>query len=277
VKRDWKEKLQTVRGISCDVDGTLRVTGTRDFPSPRIKEAYRTWKDVRGAEKFHDFIVSGSPWSATEYIVRFLDFRGPQVSSGGAEIFDAEKGRMIINYPINKGVARDLCRHLIEPVRAMKGKLWIQDNGLDYDPLDVEYRPQNPYVIVIDSIPAKYTDSLIKELRNNNDITAYKVILAPENEHLEGIHITHHKATKYHAIMEVSDMRGISPKQLLGIGDGPNDRPLLEACGVRVAIRKSDGNVAKELEGLYDYIAPSVEHDGVVDALKQLIGAFSDK
>jgi hydroxymethylpyrimidine pyrophosphatase-like HAD family hydrolase len=54
---------------------------------------------------------------------------------------------------------------------------------------------------------------------------------------------------------------------MIGVGDGHNDLPLFEACGFRVAM----GNADEELKKLADYIAPSVEDDGIVDVIEKFI------
>ncbi len=277
LESDVLKKLASNRGIISDVDGTLRESGTSNPPSDRVRGAFNTWRRERGPENSAVSIITNSPRYKTEHLIRFLGLKGPQVNSGGAEIVDAESGKIISNHPINKGVALDLCRKLIIPTTESGGKLWIQDNGEDFDPLDPNYKPQYPYIIVIDAIPEAYAKSLMEELKAYNDIAAHRVILPPGQDHREGIHITHRDATKYHAVMEISELVNIPPERLLGIGDGPNDIPLFEACGVNVAVRKDDGSVVKILEEQADFIAPSMKNDGVAVFLETVHRIFKNK
>ncbi len=55
--------------------------------------------------------------------------------------------------------------------------------------------------------------------------------------------------------------------EIIGVGDSYNDFPLLMACGLKVAM----GNAAPELKEIADYIAPTVEEDGVVDVIKRFV------
>jgi hydroxymethylpyrimidine pyrophosphatase-like HAD family hydrolase len=55
--------------------------------------------------------------------------------------------------------------------------------------------------------------------------------------------------------------------EIIGVGDGYNDFPLLMACGLKVAM----GNAVPDLKEIADYIAPSVVEDGVVDIISKFI------
>lgn len=60
---------------------------------------------------------------------------------------------------------------------------------------------------------------------------------------------------------------GISTSEIIGIGDHYNDFPLLMACGFKVAM----GNAVPELKAIADYIAPSVENNGLADVLEKFV------
>ena len=60
---------------------------------------------------------------------------------------------------------------------------------------------------------------------------------------------------------------GINTHEIIGVGDGYNDFPLLMACGLKVAM----GNAVEDLKAIADYIAPSVEEDGVADVIDKFI------
>ena len=51
------------------------------------------------------------------------------------------------------------------------------------------------------------------------------------------------------------------------MGDGYNDFPLLMACGLKIAM----GNAVPELKAIADFIAPSVEEDGVATVIEKFI------
>lgn len=57
---------------------------------------------------------------------------------------------------------------------------------------------------------------------------------------------------------------GISWAETMAFGDGENDIPMLQKAGVGVAVANAKENV----KAAADYIAPSVDEDGVAEALK---------
>lgn len=79
--------------------------------------------------------------------------------------------------------------------------------------------------------------------------------------------ISHTAATKQHAILKVAEILKIDTHEIIGVGDGYNDFPLLMACGLKIAM----GNAVLELKEIADYIAPSVDEDGVAHIIEKFI------
>lgn len=63
---------------------------------------------------------------------------------------------------------------------------------------------------------------------------------------------------------------GIAPEETIAFGDGGNDAPMLECCGIGVAM----GNGTDAAKAAADYVTDAVDADGVADALRHfgLIG-----
>ena len=59
----------------------------------------------------------------------------------------------------------------------------------------------------------------------------------------------------------------IEQYEIIGVGDGYNDFPLLMACGLKVAM----GNATEDLKEIADYIAPTVDEDGVADVIEKFV------
>ena len=62
----------------------------------------------------------------------------------------------------------------------------------------------------------------------------------------------------------ILDFFGISLEDTMAFGDGENDIPMLVKAGVGVAVANAKDNV----KAAADYIAPSVDEDGVAEALR---------
>jgi len=74
-------------------------------------------------------------------------------------------------------------------------------------------------------------------------------------------------ANKNAAVLKVAKMLGISTTEIIGIGDGYNDFPLLEACGYKVATENANEN----LKAIADLIIPSYQNNGVQNFIKNFL------
>ncbi len=79
------------------------------------------------------------------------------------------------------------------------------------------------------------------------------------------IELTARGVSKGAALRALARRLGIRHEEIVAIGDQDNDRSLLEAAGLRVAM----GNAVPELKALADLIAPSVSEDGVAWAIRE--------
>jgi hydroxymethylpyrimidine pyrophosphatase-like HAD family hydrolase len=83
----------------------------------------------------------------------------------------------------------------------------------------------------------------------------------------ESVEVINSKATKQFGIYEVAKLLKIETHEIIGVGDGYNDFPLLMACGLKVAM----GNAVPELKAIADFIAPSVQEDGLATVIEKFI------
>ncbi len=63
------------------------------------------------------------------------------------------------------------------------------------------------------------------------------------------------------------DRLGISPEEVLAMGDGGSDIPLLQAAGIGVAME----NATDDVKAAADFVTASCDHDGVAAALKKFV------
>lgn len=87
-----------------------------------------------------------------------------------------------------------------------------------------------------------------------------KAILATQTwDGLPVVGVTHVNATKQEAISHVINYFKINPEEMVAVGDGENDMPMIIAAGMGVAM----GNAVGSLKEIANDIAPTVEEDGV--------------
>jgi len=79
--------------------------------------------------------------------------------------------------------------------------------------------------------------------------------------------ITDKQATKGQAIKYVQNKLNIRKVDTITVGDMPNDLPLFENSDLKIAM----GNADKQLKQNADYIAPSIDENGVADVINRFI------
>lgn len=91
-------------------------------------------------------------------------------------------------------------------------------------------------------------------------------VLLPWRTDLE---ITHADADKWEALRDLADHLGVSADEVMTIGDGDNDRPMLRGAGLSFAM----GNAPEFVKETADYITKDNEHDGAAAAIRKMLEA----
>ncbi len=255
--------------IVCDFDGTL--VGADLKISENVKNAIRSLK-----EKSVKFVIaSGRAFNGpVEDACHEMNLVSPQIVRGGAEIIDSVTGEIIIKENIPD---TDLLR-LIN---------FVNENNLDYwvekelDVYTLEGKPRRAF----GDVPFRDLKTL-----QPHDVPKIGIFVTDENK-FENIYqklliefpslhaikafspagrafdITAAMANKQQAVLHVLKLLNLSRDEVIGIGDGYNDFPLLEACGYKVATE--DAN--ESLKAIADKIIPSYKADGVAKFIEELI------
>ena len=96
----------------------------------------------------------------------------------------------------------------------------------------------------------------------------FSIARSPAFPEIDFINIINSVVSKGEALKILASFLGISTKEIIAIGDGLNDIPLLEAAGLAVAM----GNAFPEVKQVADYITLDVEHSGVAAAVRKFLG-----
>ena len=91
----------------------------------------------------------------------------------------------------------------------------------------------------------------------------FSVARSPAYPDIDFINILNRDASKGQALKELMSFWGHLPAEVIAIGDGLNDIPLLEEAGVSVAM----GNAFPEVKQIADYITLDIEQHGVAAAI----------
>lgn len=243
------------KALMLDLDGTVIPNRRDGMPSPGVTEAIAQAKDL-----IHIGIATGRPLRMVTPITDHLHLSGPVIFLGGAQIYDITERKVLRENPISK---EDLYKVLLL-LKPFNPLIYIDER--DYSVQYTEaYKPKEPFALLVDNLSEKEADEIISKIVHIPTISAHKIFSWEKGKMC--VNISHAYSTKQHAILEVAQILNIEPHEIIGVGDGYNDFPLLMACGLKVAM----GNAAQELKDIADYIAPSVEDDGVADVIQKFI------
>ncbi len=243
------------KALILDVDGTI-LSGRSSLPSERVRVAI---KKAQG--KLHVGLATSRPvFENLKNIFSYLDLNGPSIINAGATVIDPRTFKILWE--------KRMLKEDIETVYQASLRIGVDflmttnENNLK---IGKKTKLNNVLQMWAHAVEPELGEILIKEISNIPTIAPVRV---PSWETSKvDIVITHASATKHHGLAKVAELLGIKPKLMIGVGDGYNDFPLLLACGKKIAM----GNAVSELKEIADYIAPTVEEDGVADIIERFI------
>ena len=244
------------KAIICDLDGTLIPNGSKGLPSKKVTETINMASKV-----IHFGVATARPFFYTKHVTNHLRLSGPSIIHGGAQIIDLTSGKILKEQRIpSEAILKvyDITKKLNLPlfIDEETETIAIPKNWLPHDLLGA-YFP---------SITLKQAKLLEDELSKIPDISVHRIPDWREKQNID-VDINHASVGKQYAILEVAEILGIKTDEIIAVGDGYNDFPFLMACGLKVAM----GNAVPELKAIADYIAPSVDEDGIVDVIERFI------
>lgn len=245
------------KALMLDVDGTIVVFRKGTTPSSKVKHAV-----IKAHRKIKVGLATARPLWDVIYIIKDLEIDMPCIVAGGAQIYDPLKEKIVWEKRIEYKDALKILKI------AKQFKLEVIDIA-DEKPTGKNdfknYRKRKPSQFWIESLDKKLMATFISEVSR---IPTISIIEVPSwNLQNTGVLISHAQATKQHGILEVAKSLNIKTSEIIGVGDSNNDFPLLMACGLKIAM----GNANEELKQIADYVAPSVENDGVAHIIKKFV------
>ena len=236
-----------------DLDGTL--IGRDERVSSRVEAAVL---DVAG--RLPVSIATGREPSDVLRFARQLGLTAPQISDNGARLLDPANGGTLWSSPLLPGQSREI----IGSLRREKVAFIATHPAGTFTHANDITRWDLARVSALD-MEEETADRLAGELGAGPGLNVVKVSL-PYNG-MWAVDVTRAGVDKGTAINEVARLLGIRTRQIIAAGDSYNDLPLLEACGLGIAM----GNAASELKAAADYVAPSVDDDGLAVAIEEFV------
>lgn len=241
------------KAIIFDVDGTL-INGRYALPSEKVTKIINK---ARG--KIHIGLATSRPIFMLTNLIKHLKLSGPSIIDSGATIIDSTTKKILWQ----KNVFMDDVKKVRKISKDNSLGLILSDGKEDIQEKD--YKNENVLQLWIPNIDPDLGEKVRKEISKIPTLAVYQVYSWKEGQ-LDLI-VTHSEATKQHGIMEIAKILGINTHEIIAVGDGYNDFPLLMACGLKVAM----GNAVDDLKAIADYIAPRQEEDGAADVIERFV------
>lgn len=251
------------KAIMLDIDGTLIPYDYEALPSQKVIYAINSIK-----KDIHVSLVTGRSIKSTRRIIKALGLdSGYAVVDGGAYIYNIDKKQVIYE----KFILQKDMHHIVNVLLKYGVDFYVKDEDSRKGP-DRNYKSfhkgdsiKNVTMIFTNEVfSLEQTHKIMRELATPN-ITIFRT--HHKTPDLYALNITHTQATKMHGVAIVAEKLNVKREEIIGVGDSYNDFPLLMASGLKVAM----GNAIDDLKEIADYVAPSVEDDGVYEVIKKFV------
>lgn len=243
-----------------DVDGTLVPYDYDALPSERVAEAIQ-----RVQKKVTVCLVTGRSYPFTKPVIKRLGLRnGFAVVNVGSHVIKLETEEVLYDQPIDPQDVKTITSILHEENVVFFAKQDLHQANYIEHPVTKDMKLKKAYMFFSDAnYSSEKIDRILHKLSKLSHVVPYKA------RHKEGfgINVSHVDATKLHGVEVIMKELKLKREEIIGIGDGYNDFPLLMASGFKVAM----GNAVDDLKAIADYIAPTVEEDGVADVVQKFI------
>lgn len=249
--------MKKYKVIILDLDGTTVPSKADGVASKKVIDAVR-----KAHKKIKISVASGRPYFLAKDILKALNIDGPCVLDGGAQIMDVKSGKILFERFLSIAQQKEILKLVLpygyEIYKSQEGRRAMKSI--------FDANEETGKLVILGATP-KDTIKMLEELAAVEGAAAHPVHNAWINPNYIDIHITNANSTKKHAIQELLQILKVKKNQAIGIGDSLNDLPLFESVGFKVAM----GNAPKELKELADYIAPTIDEDGVVDVIERFV------
>ncbi|MFH1186664.1 MAG: HAD-IIB family hydrolase [Candidatus Levyibacteriota bacterium] len=245
------------KALVVDVDGTLIPNAKKGIPSKKVTEAIR-----KASKKINVSIATGRPFFMLSHIIKHLGLKGLTITNNGAQIIDISTKKIVFEQTINKEDVVKTCK-LLKKLK-LPVPIFIQDNERDIE-FTNKYNPEKPFNIYVPGLTPEEAGKTIASISHVPTISIHEI--SGWRTGTRAILVSHVKATKQYAVLKLARHLKINTHEIIVVGDGHNDFPLFMAAGFRVAM----GNAVEELKDIADFVAPTVEEDGLAYVIEKFI------
>ena len=273
--------MKNIRLVASDLDGTL-LNKNKEI-TPRLFEALEKLDELG----IYFVPSTGRPFGTVPKAIKELPFLKYVITSNGATIYDATEQKNIIeNYLTPEAVDAviEVAKELpIITEYFIEGKAFIAKAVYDdLSPFDLteshEFYIKNSRTpvedfwnemkrnnTVLENINLVFKDmELRKEVWDKLKALGLASVTAATTKNIE---ITSLYATKAQALEKLCEVLGFSRENVLAMGDGDNDMPMIQFAGIGVAMANGEEHIKQAA----DILADDCNDFGAAKILEQII------
>lgn len=240
-----------------DIDGTLIRVKEKAMPSKAVVSAL---KKVSKIVSIH--LVTARPFNETHNLpdlFKVLPFLSDSIINGGAQIINPNTHEIITSVPIHTS-SLNFIKTLLT---LYPNTVAISSKNKSFS-LHDSLRLKNIIKIVAIGVSKADVPILTSQLNSLKDIVTYATTSYKKGNDLI---ITNKKATKESGVAWLKKRYFLKKGEIIGVGDTTHDLRFLLECGIRVAM----GNAQQELKKIADFVAPTVDEDGLIAVIKRYL------
>ncbi len=242
------------KALITDVDGTLVPNRAGAQPSQKVIDA------IAKVEIPIGIATARSYWQVVD-ILDACSFSAPCIITGGAQIIDPKTRKTFLQHTISQD---DIAQ--IAKIAAALGISLIVANREGEFAYDKNKIPSHPLDMYTNPLSHTQANEFSQQISHIQTISWHKTLAWGDNDNVH-ITISHPNASKQEGILEVATILGIKTSEIIAVGEGYNDFPLLMACGLKIAM----ADAVDDVKAIADYIAPTVAEDGLAHVIEKFV------
>ena len=264
--------------LAVDVDGTL--VGKDGTISVEDREALAKAGDLG----IQVSLSTGRTAQGCLRIINYLSLDGHHIFFDGALVSNPEQGEEVYVQPISKAVVRQTVEfahwhkidlELYSTIRYFSERETWSTNAhrqfFGVEPAIVDFSElwERETIIkegLVVSIPQQAANAR-SFCRQFGDSLHFSRARTPAYPGIDFINIVAPEVSKGEALGALASYMGISLSEVIAIGDGANDIPLLTSAGLAIAM----GNASDEVKAVADYVTLDIDHSGLAAAVNRFL------
>ena len=272
------------RLLALDVDGTLLD------PAGELRPAVRDAVIATQQRGLRVVLCTGRRFRTARPLAQALQLDGPLVVHNGALVKDLASGQTLQQSYIAAEMyhpALALLRRLSTPM--MYVDAFHENVDILTEPMERAHPFQREYLAdqlahcrIVDDIasPLAHGVLMLSIMADGTNLQALQPVVKQTmgtrgrvhllvNKNYQGyiLEILHAKVSKWQALQQLAAQQGITPEEIIAVGDDHNDLDMIRYAGLGIAM----GNAVDTVKAAADAITGSNAEDGLVQALERFI------